>query len=245
MPTWIPALVAGIIVASTALMARWVMLTPSYRVHTWLPWIQAMTAGLLLGDGLLHMLPEAVARGVSVGSTSGAVVMGMLLLVCMENAVRTLSFKGDIAAFARMDVLGDALHHGVDGVVIGAAFTLDPVLGAVVAVTILLHELPRSVGHAGVLVAGGYLPGHAFRLSMLATTATPLGAVGAVWLAHVSNFVGASLAFAAGCTIYLACADILPAVWQRLDSRSRLAPVTGMVGGVAFMWVAALVDHAH
>ena len=245
MLSWIFALIAGVVVASTALATRWVMLAPRHRVPAWLPWMQAAAAGLLLGDGLLHMLPEAMARGISAGTASGTVALGMLLLVCVESTVRTLSSERGIATFARMDVLGDALHHGVDGVVIGAAFALAPMLGVVVALTILLHELPRSIGHAGVLVAGGYSPGRAFRLSMLAAMAVPLGAVGTAWLAHVPDFIGTSLAFAAGCTIYLACADVLPAVWQRLDSRSRLAPAAGMIGGVAFMWMAALLDHAH
>lgn len=245
MSPWIPALLASVAVAATSVTTRWVVLTPMRRVQAWLPWMQAATAGLLLGDGLLHMLPEAMSHGVPGHAAGGVIALGVLLLVCVENLVRVWASSRDVAAFARMDVLGDALHHVVDGVVIGAAFTANTSLGVFVAVTVLLHELPRSVGHAGVLVAGGYAPVRAFGLSILAAAGVPLGAGLALGLGSASGFVGFGLAFAAGCTIYLACVDVLPAVWQRLDARSRLAPAVGMIGGVVFMWAAALVDHVH
>ncbi len=245
MLSWILPLVASLAVAAITLMARWVMLVPHRKVQTWLPWMQATTAGLLLGDSLLHMLPEAISHGLAMDFACLVLALGMLLLVCVETGVRVLAAKSGIAAFARMDILGDALHHLIDGVVIGAAFEVNPALGMIMATTILLHELPRSIGHAGVLVAGGYAPRAAFRISVLAAVAVPIGAIGTTLLSVLPGFIGMGLAFAAGCTIYLACVDVLPAVWQRLDARSRLAPMTGMTGGMMFMWLAAVIDHLH
>jgi len=59
------------------------------------------------------------------------------------------------AMFARMDMVGDALHHLVDGIVTGASFMIGPALGAMVAIAIMAHESPREAGNAGVLIAGG------------------------------------------------------------------------------------------
>ncbi|KGI79023.1 hypothetical protein LF63_0101320 [Oleiagrimonas soli] len=238
-------LATSFLVAATTVSARWVMMVPMQRVRAALPWMQAATAGLLLGDGLLHMLPEAVDHGLSAGAAGGVMAVGVVLLVCVESVVRAWATSTDVAAFARMDVFGDVVHHVIDGVVIGAAFAVDATLGLVVAVTVMLHELPRGIGHAGVLTAGGFAPRRVFRLSLMAAAGVPLGAWLALALAQSTGLVGFGLAFAAGCTIYLACVDVLPAVWQRLGAHNRLAPALGMLGGVVFMWAAALVDHVH
>jgi zinc and cadmium transporter len=120
---------------------------------------------------------------------------------------------------------------------------MGPALGIVVALAIMAHEIPREVGNAGVLLAGGYAPTRAFGLSIATTVAIPLGAVGVVVIGHAPVFVGTSLAIAAGSTIYLAIGDVLPGLWLSLGARNRFIPVLGVAAGLLFMWAAALFDH--
>lgn len=236
-------LVASVLVAMASLAARLVMWLPSRHLRAWLPWMQSAAAGLLLGDALLHMLPEAMTHGVSAGQAGSSMALGMLFLLCIECVVRAMRSTTAIAAFARMDIVGDALHHLVDGIVIGASFMMSPSLGIVVAFAILAHELPREIGSAGVLVAGGYSPRRAFLLSVATTAVIPIGALTIACIGLSPAFLGTSLALAAGATIYLACGDILPGMWANL-SGSRFIPVSGVTAGMAFMWLAAAFDHA-
>jgi zinc and cadmium transporter len=239
----IGAVLASGVVASAALSARLVVWMSAARLRVLLPWMQATVAGLLLGDALLHMLPEAMERGMTPGWMGECLALGAVGLLGMECIVRAKNPTSSTAAFARMDVVADFLHHLVDGIVIGASFMMGPALGTVVALAIMAHEIPREAGNAGVLVAGGYAPTRAFGLSIATTVAIPLGAVGMVAIRHAPVFIGTSLAIAAGSTIYLAIGDVLPGLWLSLGARNRFTPVLGVAAGLLFMWAAALFDH--
>jgi zinc and cadmium transporter len=238
------AVLASVAVACAALTARLVVWMPAERLRRWLPWMQAIAAGLLLGDASLHMLPEAIERGISAQWTGECLALGTVGLLGIECGMRAMNATSPTAMFARMDVVGDVLHHLVDGIVIGASFMIGPALGVMVAIAIIAHELPREAGNASVLVAGGYAPARAFALSVATASAVPLGALGVLAVGHAPVFIGSSLALAAGTTIYLAIGDILPALWRSLGSRSRFIPAWGVSVGLAFMWLAALADRA-
>jgi zinc and cadmium transporter len=234
---------ASALVALASLSARLVVWLPTHRLQASLPWLQATAAGLLIGDALLHMLPEAMARGISIDQAGERIALGMLGFLAIECLVRTLGASSPKAAFARMNIIGDALHHFVDGIVIGAAFAIDHALGFVVALAIMAHELPREMGNAGVLVAGGYAPRQAFFWSAATTLAIPCGALLITLTGHSPWLLGSSLALAAGTTLYLACGDVLPGVWPNLDKGHRFAPIVGVAAGMVFMWLAASLDH--
>jgi zinc transporter ZupT len=235
------ALFASVALALASLAARLVMWLPPAQLRAWLPWLQALTIGLLLGDASLHMLPEALRYGgLSAQQVGMCLALGMLFLLLMECVMRSVSVDAGASAFARMDVLADILHHLVDGIVIGATFAVDVRLGVIVTLAVLGHELPREASNAGVLVAGGYAPRRAFALSVATTVAIPLGAVGIIVLGQTPAFLATNLALASGAAIYLACGDLLPGLWQTLGPRSRFIPILGAATGLVFMWLAAL-----
>ena len=237
-------LLASMAVAAAALSARLTAWLPPHALQRWLPWLQAMAAGLLLGDALLHLLPEAMANGVSPNRAGECVALGLLCLLGIECGMRGTGSSA-IAVFARMDIVGDVLHHLADGMVIGAAFAIDHALGFVVSLAVLMHELPREAGNAGVLIAGGYEPRKAFFNSVATTLAIPLGALCTASLGHSSTLLGPTLAVIAGTTLYLASSDILPGLWSTLGRNHRFTPLAGVAGGMGFMWLAATFDHVH
>lgn len=234
-------LLAGVMVAAAAWVSRLVVWLSPRRLIAWLPWLHASAAGLLLGDALLHMLPDALARGLGQDHLGLYMALGMLALLLIECLLRQLGSDSSTATFARMDLIGDLLHHGIDGIVIGAAFAAGLGPGMIMALAIAAHELPREMGHAGVLVAGGYPPRQAIALSLATSIAVPVGAVGIALSGQHPGFLAASLALAAGATLYLACGDLLPGLWPALNQRRRFTPVLGVAGGMATMWLATLL----
>jgi zinc and cadmium transporter len=236
-------MLASVMVATASLSARMVVWLPPRHLNAWLPWLQAIAAGLLIGEALLHMLPDAMAQGISAQQAGARVAAGLLGFLAIECVLRAMARPSSTAAFARMDIIGDALHHFVDGIVIGAAFAIDHALGFVVALAILAHELPREMGNAAVLVAGGYSPRQAFFWSIGTTFAVPLGALLIALTGWLPWLLGSSLALAAGTTLYLACGDLLPGMWPNLGKQHRFAPVLGAMAGVVFMWLVAALDH--
>jgi zinc and cadmium transporter len=238
------SLLAAALVASVAFAARLLVWLPSPQLMRALPWLQSLAAGLLLGDALLHMLPDALAQGESIARVGPHILIGVLALFAVECLLRALRTSGATATFAQMNIVGDALHHLVDGVVIGASFAVHPTVGWLVALAIMLHELPREVSNAGVLIAGGYDRETAFMLTFVTCGATLLGTLLMGSLAPPA-FLAESLVLAAGTTLYLACGDLIPALWVNASKhRQRLAPVLGVSLGVVLMWLAAWLERA-
>jgi zinc and cadmium transporter len=243
----VDVLVASVLLAATSLSSRFVAWLPSRSRTAWLPWLQTLAVGLLVGDSLLHVLPHAMEGPAGVHGALMAVAVGVACLVCVESVLRRASPQGDdgIAHFARMNLVGDVVHHVVDGIIVAAAFGAGEAAGYAALLAIALHEIPREVGSASVLVAAGYSPARAFGLSVLMACAVPAGALlmwAAVPSAHAASLIAA---FAGGTILYVALADILPGTWARLRGAARLSPAVGVVGGIVFMWALALGEHHH
>jgi len=235
-------LLASLSIAATSIASRLLVWLPTSSLARVLPWLQPVAVGLLVGDALLHVLPESLETGLSTDAAFKCVAIGAGMLVGVECFVRPRASRTRVpgpAAFAQMNLTGDFLHHLVDGVVVAASFLAGSASGFAVMLAIIAHEIPREVGSAGVLVAGGYPPRKAFWLSLAMASAVPLGALLMLAAPLHGGALGVALALAAGTVLYVALADVLPAAWSRMGSTPRIAPFIGVVTGLVFMWVAA------
>lgn len=235
-------LLASFSIAMTSVASRLLVWLPLGSLARILPWLQPVAVGLLVGDALLHVLPESLETGLSTNAAFKCVAIGAALLVAVECFVRPRARSTGAPgpeAFARMNLAGDFLHHLVDGVVVGVSFLAGSASGFAVMLAIIAHEIPREVGSAGVLVAGGYPPRKAFWLSLAMASAVPVGALLMLAAPLHDGTLGVALALAAGTVLYVALADVLPAAWSRIGTTHRIAPFIGVVAGLAFMWMAA------
>lgn len=244
MPTPLPALLASLLVAGCAGIAGSLTRIPAALLEALLPWLQALAIGLLLGDALMHMLPQVSALGLDLAHAAPWMATGIMLFVLLEVVVRRWP-RGHTASFARMNIVGDAVHHLSDGLVIGASFALGPAVGMWVTAAMVAHALPRELGNAGVLVAGGQTPRQALAYSLAASMTTPLGALMAAETARHGHAMAITLAIATGTALYVACVDLMPALWRRLEHQHIYSPLGGVFGGLAAMWVLALLDAGH
>lgn len=241
-------LMAACFLGATSLVSRLVVWLPGGALSSWLVWFQSLAVGLLMGDALLHVLPEAVETGQPFDRIMLALAAGALALVAVECWVRRAPVASSRTgeqrtSFARMNLAGDFLHHVVDGIIVAAAFVGGEAAGIAVVLAIALHEIPRELSSASVLVAGGYLPRRAFVLSVALALGVPAGAL-VMHLAPLSaNSLGLVLAAASGTVLYVALADILPGVWARLAPSQRAAPAVGVCAGLLLMWLAAQMEH--
>lgn len=231
-------LLTSLAVTAAALCTRSLVGVRPVRLQRCLPWLQSLAAGLLLGDALLHMLPEAGHHHLSPEYLGEAMLLGLLLSLGLEHLLDRHRPQTSISSLGYMDLFNDAFHHTVDGLVIGSSFAVSEHVGLMVAAAILLHELPREIANAGVLIGAGYTPRQAFVRSLMTTIGVPIGALAGVALSHLPDYLlGAVLAFAAGATVYLVCIDIIPAV-QRSTARHTSRPLWGGTCiGAAAMWL--------
>lgn len=225
----------------------------------------SFSAGVMLGAGFIHMLPEAV-EGAGFG-TIPFVLVGFLFLFLLERfvLVHVCAEPGPVpgdpghgkpghdhlrgATGCQVHTLGLAaflglsLHTLVDGFALGAA-SHESGLGFLVFVAILAHKIPSSFSLAAILSAEGYGRGRALAMIGLLALMVPAGA--AIYLAlrgavRVEAFTSYALAASAGTFLHLALSDILPDLHRRGGSRLRLS--AALLLGVAVMWGLRLVHH--
>jgi zinc and cadmium transporter len=232
----------------------------------------SFSAGVMLGAGFIHMLPEAV-EGAGYRAVP-FVLVGFLFLFLVERfvLVHVCAEPGPAAAEAAGSVIaphgapghdhahgatgcdvhtlglaafvGLSLHTIVDGFALGAASS-ERALGFLVFLAILAHKIPSSFSLSSILRAEGYTRARALLMNATFAAMVPLGA--ALYLAlkdlvHAQSFTALALAASCGTFLHLSLSDILPDLHRRGGSKLRLS--AALLTGIAVMWALRWVNHA-
>lgn len=221
----------------------------------------SLSAGVLLGTALLHVLPEAFESKAEPHSLFLALLLGLLFFFLLEKAElyrHTHHHEGDghhhhhhfdaeQAGRGGWAVLvGDSIHNFCDGLIIAAAFLADMHLGVVTAVAVVLHEIPQEVGDYIVLLNAGFSRAKALLFNALSGLASVAGGVLGYFL--VGPFEAAFpflLVVASSSFIYVAVADLLPQLQRRLPWRETATQLLWLGLGLALVSLARMGAHAH
>jgi len=248
--SWLWPLGAGLVASAAALVASVTLLVLRDRVRSLAGWLLAYATGTLLGAAVLGLLPEALERA-PVERVMWLFLTGILVFIGFERLLharhgRTASSEQTPLASSTATVIlwGDALHNLLDGIVLGAVFGASPELGATALVAIFVHELPQELGDFAVLLAAGMSPRRALVWNYASALAIVPGvALAFAWTSTSAQMLGALLPVAAGGFVYIALADLVPALAQHRRLRTGVAQVSLVVLGVGT--VALLSPLAH
>jgi zinc and cadmium transporter len=226
----------------------------------------SFSAGVMLGAGFIHMLPEAVAgAGYRVVPF---VLVGFLFLFLVERfvLVHVCAEPGPVAGdpghgnpghdhahgatgcqvhtLGLAAFVGLSLHTLVDGFALGAA-SHEAGLGFLVFLAILAHKIPSSFSLSAILAAEGWSRPRALLMNAAFALMVPAGA--ALYLVArsalpVAAFTSYALAASAGTFLHLALSDILPDLHRRGVSRLRLS--AALLAGIGVMWALRAVHPA-
>jgi len=131
--------------------------------------------------------------------------------------------KCPVHTFAYMNLLGDAVHNFIDGLVIAASFTVNIPLGIATTFAIILHEIPQEIGDFGVLIYGGMKKTKAVFLNFLTAVLAIGGGIFGYYLSiYVQNITLFLLPFAAGGFLYIAASDLIPEIRKEMDIKKSL-----------------------
>jgi zinc and cadmium transporter len=224
----------------------------------------SLSAGVLLGTALLHVLPEAFESKAEPHNLFATLLAGLLFFWLLEKAElyrHVHHHEGDghdhhhhfdqqQAGRGGYSVLvGDAIHNFCDGVIIAAAFLADTGLGVVTAAAIVAHEIPQEAGDYIVLINAGFSRRKALLYNALSGLAAVAGGVIGYFVVEPwESMFPYLLVVASSSFIYVAVADLLPQLQQRLNLRETASQVTWLVGGLALVMLARTLleqGHAH
>jgi zinc and cadmium transporter len=219
----------------------------------------SLSAGILLGTSLLQVLPEAFEQGGDPKTLFAVLLGGLLFFWLLEKAElyrHVHHHEGDghghhhhfdvqQAGRGGYSVLvGDSIHNFCDGVIIAAAFLADTRLGVVTALAIVAHEVPQEAGDYIVLLNAGFSRTKALLFNALSGLAAVAGGVlGYFVVGPWQALFPYLLVLAASSFVYIAVADLLPQLQQRLSWRETLAQVAWLAAGLAVVLVASSFLH--
>ncbi len=159
-------------------------------------------AGVLLTVSMLGLVPESVHL---IDEKSFAVVLlSFLGAYLFENVACDLHHHDhgsgckDQSGSVLVVVIGDMIHHLIDGVAITVSYLVNPGLGLVTAVSNLLHEVPHEIGDFGILLKAGWKRKNIIGVNLVSALMTVVGAVVIYYLKVSEVLVGYMLAFVAG-----------------------------------------------
>ncbi|XP_038584900.1 metal cation symporter ZIP8 isoform X1 [Micropterus salmoides] len=115
----------------------------------------------------------------------------------------------NIKTVAWMITLSDALHNFIDGLAIGASFTVSVLAGFSTSTAIVCEEFPHELGDFVILLNAGMSVPQAIFFNLLSSVSCYVGLVFGILLG--SNFApNAIFAIAGGMFLYIALADMFP-----------------------------------
>ena len=214
----------------------------------------SFSAGVLLGVGFLHILPEAMEL------TTQAplfIVLAFVLFYFFEHHL-LIHAGHEEQHHVNLNVddchddccsqphpmgwvafLGMGLHSLIDGMIIGTSFEVGHDLGLLAALGVVSHEVPEGIAMIAILLHYGWARKKAIQLTAFVALATPGAAI--LTFALVNNLsealLGALLAGAGGSFIYIAASDLIPESHRSRGPAATLALCIGILlaWGVGFL----------
>lgn len=195
----------------------------------------SLSAGLLLGTAVLHLLPESIESGANLQALSATLLAGLLGFFLLEKISvlrHSHHYEGDghshehghdrheAGPQGMLILVGDGIHNFTDGVMIAAAFITDVRLGWLTTAAIAAHEIPQEIGDFIVLLNAGYSRARALFYNVLSGLAAVLGGLfGYFLLDDAGRAIPYVLMVSAASFIYVALADLVPDMHRQTRSR--------------------------
>lgn len=238
---WIYSLLSVLAVSLTSLVG---ILTLSVKMETLrkvLTYLISLSAGTLIGDAFIHLLPEIVEEVGFNMQISLYAILGIIGSFAVEKIIHWRhchhpTTKEHPHPFAWMNLFGDTVHNFIDGMVIGGAYLVSIPVGMATTIAVVLHEIPQEIGDFGVLIHGGFSKAKALFLNFIITMLAILGTVFAVIVgSNVESFNQFIIPFAAGSFIYIAAADLIPELHKEVKVSKSLLQLLWFIIGVGLM----------
>jgi zinc and cadmium transporter len=228
MTVWFNAIFSVLIISLISLIGVITFALKTKKLRGMLLLLVSFSAGSLFGGAFIHLLPEAVGEmgfGIKI---SFYVLLGIVTFYVLENVIHWRHCHIPTSSshphpLGTMNLIGDAFHNFIDGMVISAAYMASVQIGIATTVAVILHEIPQEIGDFGVLLHAGYSKVKALFFNFLSALTAVLGAVIVLVIGSRSGeFSMALLPFTAGGFIYIAGSDLLPELRKECSSTSKV-----------------------
>ena len=200
----------------------------------------SFSAGALLGDVFIHLLPETMENFTT--STSLLILSGIGIFFILEKFIhwqhchRNITEEKHVHPFAYMTILGDTLHNFIDGIIIATSYMASIPIGLATTIAVILHEIPQEIGDFGVLLHGGFTKTKALFVNFLSALSAILGAflviIASKWMTSIGSLL---IPITIGSFIYIAGSDLIPELHKETNVKKSFIQLISLILGVIVM----------
>ena len=201
----------------------------------------SIAVGALLGDALIHLIPEAFENSANTVLTSVLVIAGIFFFFILEKFLHWHHHGEDqnedhIHPVGKLILFSDGVHNFMDGIIIGASFLVSIPVGIATTIAVILHEIPQEIGDFGVLLHSGYTKKRALWVNFLSALSAIFGAVIFFTISESAEIASIwFLPIAAGGFIYIAVADLIPELHKTKEVNHSIMQILAVILGVLAM----------
>jgi zinc and cadmium transporter len=246
---WLYTLLAVLLVSFVSLIGILALSVKDKILKRILILLVSFSAGALLGDAFIHLLPEIVEKeGGFTLEISLFILSGILVFFVVEKLINwrhchELECEEHSRSFTYMNLVGDGVHNFIDGTIIAGSFLISTHLGVATTIAVLLHEVPQEIGDFAVLVYGGFKKRKAIMFNLIAALFAVIGAVIMLVLESFISYLPVFLVpFTAGGFIYIAGTDLIPELHNEVRPLVSLAQMVALIMGIGIMFSLTLFE---
>lgn len=240
--------ISVIAISSVAAVAVWILYEKASVKQNLLTYLISFASGALIGDVFIHLLPEYFEEfGYGVEAATGIITgIAVMLLAesyfhCSHDSQEEMEHHDSI--LVKQNLIGDFVHNFLDGVAIGASYTISVGAGLASTVGVFLHEVPQEISDVAVLALSGWKKSKAMWVNLLTGLSALVGVGLVVVIGSLVDFTDRLLIpLAVGQFLYIALADLIPQVHKHKSDRHFLYKVLFFLCGVGVMYVLLLME---
>lgn len=218
------------------------------KLRSFLVYMISFSAGAMLGDSFLHLLPEVTEEfGFSL-TVSASVLGGIVVFFVLEKIIYWQHChepvgEDHIHTFAYMNLVGDGVHNFIDGMIIAASYLINVPAGIATTIAVLLHEIPQEIGDFGVLIHGGFSRAKALMVNFASALVAFIGAGSVLWLnSSIEHIADILVPFAVGAFIYIAGSDLIPELHKEKTFMKSILQIVAFLAGIGAMALLLLLE---
>jgi zinc and cadmium transporter len=215
------ALFAGLSDLISGLIPFYYRLEESYTRY-----IIGFAAGTMLGAVFFEMLPE-IPPGDSLYIGVGFFFFYLLERLTMIHSCGEYECTSEVHRIGWLPVIGMASDNIIDGIGIAVAYLINPLTGIVVALSVIVHEIPQGITTTLLLERAGQAKSKILVALLVEAILYPVGASLAVFVPHILKTI--VLAIVTGDFLYIAASDLLPDAHKKFNIKVIFSVILGAI----------------
>jgi zinc and cadmium transporter len=245
---WLYPILSVIIVSLISLIGILYFFIEKNKLYRSLIYLVSFSAGALLGDAFLHLIPEAYENSSNQHLISIYILLGILLFFILEKTIHWRHCHEEPCEthphpFSYIILVGDTVHNFIDGLIIGASYLVSIPIGIATTIAVVFHEIPQEIGDFSSLIYGGFSRMRALMYNFISALFAVLGAFIVLFFGENSgNLVNFLIPFAAGGFIYIASSDLIPELHKSVEIEKSIRQIIMFILGIAIMLSLLLVE---